>query len=106
MAAGTTKLDNHTIKHVSSELDRLNTETASVLAQALRRLDVRQKRIEERQREMAGAVSAAQNKLHRVQTGASQASAQLQRNKDAFDARRSRPQSGKPMPSCFDWSPA
>mmetsp|Transcript_73367 Transcript_73367/g.203659 ORF Transcript_73367/g.203659 Transcript_73367/m.203659 type:complete len:903 (+) Transcript_73367:149-2857(+) len=94
---------------VNSEVGRLSGETASVLAQTMRRVDARQSRIEERQADMLAAVHEVQEALQRLQGEAYQVATKMQRN--AFE-RKQRGQKasvwrrGLPLvPACFDCSP-
>eukprot|EP00928_Gymnodinium_smaydae_P003725 TRINITY_DN11317_c0_g2_i1.p1 TRINITY_DN11317_c0_g2~~TRINITY_DN11317_c0_g2_i1.p1 ORF type:complete len:907 (-),score=114.64 TRINITY_DN11317_c0_g2_i1:119-2839(-) len=96
------------LSFVHGELGRLSTESANVLAQAMKDTEDRQTRIETRQADMLSTVNEMQETLQNLQNRAYMVLMQLQRNK--FDSRQSisqwrRQEGGTVLPSCFDCSP-
>lgn len=103
-------VSDEVLEFISSEVSRLNYETASVLGQTLRRVDLRQKHIEERQDGMIASIREMHQTLLNLQSEASSLTLQLQR----LDHRRSnapKPSAwrrgipGGIVPACFDCSP-
>lgn len=72
-------VSDEVLEHVGSEVARLNYETATVLGQTLRRVDLRQKHIEQRQEDMVGSIREMHQTLLNLQSDAQSLSNKLQR---------------------------
>lgn len=96
---------------VNSEIGRLSSETASVLAQTMRQVDGRQKHIELRHRDMMTSVNEIQEALQLLQQEAHAVAGRLHRN--AFERERVMKASnwrngleGNIMANCMDCTPS
>merc|ERR1712000_165874 len=94
---------------VNNEVGRLSAETASILAQTVKRVERRQSRCEQRQGEMLGAIREMSQNLQRLQSEASSLVNRLQRHSyergRITDAKRGG-RSGTVMPGCLSTVPA
>jgi len=74
-----TAVSDEVLEFVSAEVGRLNYETASILGQTVRRVDLRQKHIESRQADMEDSVREMHQTLLNLQSEASSLANKLQR---------------------------
>lgn len=95
------------LDEVWTQVGRLRNEAASVLAQSMRRVDQRQCRLEQRQRDMLSAVHEMSQTVQTLQSEASSLTTNLQRA--AFERRQGvvgqskwRRTVGTVMPACID----
>jgi len=96
------------LENVNEQIGRLNAETAIVLSQTMKRLDKRQRHIEQRQEDMLAAIREMLHTLQMLQSEASSLTTQLRHN--TFARAQGGPRSsnwrrglaGTVVPACFD----
>lgn len=94
-------VNQQVLDSISSEVSRLTAEVASQLAQTMKGVDKRQSHLEQRQKEMLGAVREMQVRLQVLQSEALALATRLSRyaGRKSKDPRRSKQGSG--VPSCI-----
>merc|ERR1712106_26377 len=97
-------VNNQVLDTVSSEVQRLTSEVASVLAQTMKRVDKKQNHLEQRQKEMLGSIREMQTKLQMVQSEASGLTTRIQRYTHKPEKNGRRSIAGAVVPSCLSCS--
>jgi len=105
-AASDSAIGEEVLEYVGTEVNRLNYETATILGQTVRRVDLRQRHIEQRQDDMVASIRDMHQTLLNLQSEASSVSNKLSRlNHDAEKGAGSsgwrRGLGGGVVPGCF-----
>jgi len=105
-AAADSAISDEVLECVGSEVNRLNYETATILGQTVRRVDLRQRHIEQRQDDMVSSIREMHQTLLNLQSEASSLSNKLQRlnhdaDKGAASSAWRRGLGGGAAPACF-----